>query len=182
MAALDGHGTAEVRSLAYHQRVAEKLLADPSVLVRARAKVRALLDGERCESAARYASGWFRLLEGPVDELAAFITSDSQMPRDFRQASPFAGALEPGERWRLWREAARNTSSIEGETAPPPHVPGTTRWNTRVSTHSAAAIEAQATAPAAAISNASSSEMPAIRRTTAWGTARFGPWRRKRSA
>lgn len=115
MATLDGHRTAELRSLAYHRRVAEKILADPSVLERARAQIGALLDGERSASAARYASGWKRLIDGPVGELVAFITSDTPMARDFRQASPFAGALEPRERWRLWRESARSASGIAGK-------------------------------------------------------------------
>jgi hypothetical protein len=101
--------------LAYHQRVAEKLLTDPSVLEGARAKVRAWLGGELTGVAVSYASEWSRLLEGPVDELVAILTSGSQRATDLRQASPFAGALEPRERWRLWRETVRSASSSQGD-------------------------------------------------------------------
>lgn len=119
MAALDGHRTAEQRSLVYHQRVAEKLLLDPLVLARARMFLQARLDAGSGGVAARYAQGWARLLEGPVDELVAFITSDTQVARDLRQASPFAGALEPRERWRLWREAGTRAASSGGDISEP---------------------------------------------------------------
>ncbi len=55
--------------------------------------------------APHYAHGWRRLLDGPKADLLAFLVSDSQEARDFRQASPFAGALSPRERWDLWRTA-----------------------------------------------------------------------------
>jgi len=45
-------------------------------------------------------------LDGPKTDLVAFLISDSQEARDYRQASPFAGALSARERWDLWRTAA----------------------------------------------------------------------------
>jgi hypothetical protein len=107
MAALDGHRTAELRSLAYHRRVAEKLRTDPGLLRRAREKLQAMLDEVGPSSAtAHYARGWYRLIDGSLDELVAFLESDDPVSRDFRQASPFAGMLGARERWQLWREAA----------------------------------------------------------------------------
>jgi hypothetical protein len=64
----------------------------------------------------------------------------------------------------------------------PLQVPGTTRWNRRVRAHIEAAMAAPIQAPVEAMSSASSREMAAMRRTMACGTARVGPWRRKRVA
>lgn len=105
MARLQGHRTAELRSLAYHRRVAEKLSADPGLLERASAKVDAALGPARSALAPHYAHGWRRLLDGPKADLLAFLVSDGQEARDLRQASPFAGALSARERWDLWRAA-----------------------------------------------------------------------------
>jgi hypothetical protein len=45
-----------------------------------------------------------RLLELPLPQLSAQLVDPSQRARDLRQATPFAGALDPRERWRLWKE------------------------------------------------------------------------------
>jgi hypothetical protein len=114
MARLDGHRTAELRSLAYHRHVAKKLCADPNLMVRARAKLDAdLADAAPGSGAAHYARGWLRRLDGSRAELLEFLTSDSQEARDFRQASPFAGALSARERWQLWRDAAKSSIGTE---------------------------------------------------------------------
>lgn len=102
---LDGHRTAERRSLAYHRRVAEHLAQRPQLRHKALEKVTRLLDlAPTTASNTHYATGWKKLLEGPLDELIAFLTDDSQTARDYRQSSPFAGALDPKERWNLWRD------------------------------------------------------------------------------
>jgi hypothetical protein len=107
MVRLQGHRTAELRSLAYHRRVAEKLRGDRDLLARARANVDAAIHEAGSESgAAYYALGWRRRIDGALADLLEFLISDSQEARDFRQASPFAGALNARERWQLWREAA----------------------------------------------------------------------------
>jgi len=89
MARLDGHRTAELRSLADHRLVAQKLRDDPELIARARAKLDAVLADAAPGSGA------------------------AQEARDHRQASPFAGALSARERWQLWRDAA--TASIGTE-------------------------------------------------------------------
>lgn len=107
MARLQGHRTAELRSLAYHRRVAEKLVQDRSLLEHARERIEDSIRGATPGSlAAEYALGWRQLLEGPLAALLEFLASDSHEARDLRQASPFAGALTARERWQLWREAA----------------------------------------------------------------------------
>jgi hypothetical protein len=115
MVELDGHRTAEHRSLVYHRRIAEMVVTDAAVLARVRAKLKAQLEAGGDGTAARYTQGWSRWLEGPAHELVAFITSDSQEAKDFRQSSPFAGALSPRERWLLWRRAGMEASMASGE-------------------------------------------------------------------
>lgn len=100
----DGHRTAERRSLAYHRHIAERVAQQPELRQKALDKVNKLLDAASTSgSSSHYAAGWKKLLEGPLDELIAFLTVDSQTARDYRQSSPFAGALDPRERWKLWR-------------------------------------------------------------------------------
>ena len=114
MAGLDGHRTAELRSLAYHCRVAEKLRDDRSLIARACSKLDAVIrDAAPGSPAAHYALGWRRLLDGSPAALFEFLTSDSQEARDFRQASPFAGALSARERWQLWRDTATQPTGID---------------------------------------------------------------------
>ncbi|HEY3820867.1 MAG TPA: hypothetical protein VGL81_27070 [Polyangiaceae bacterium] len=98
MAVVDPHRLAELRSLAYHRAVAERL-GEPRVLESARARVRSWLEhGDM----AHYAREWQRLLDGPVEELREALQADEERSRALRQASPFAGAVDPRERWRIW--------------------------------------------------------------------------------
>lgn len=51
-------------------------------------------------------TGYVLLGYGPLDDLIAFMVSNDPVAMDFRQASPFAGALGARERWQLWRDVA----------------------------------------------------------------------------
>ena len=99
-----GHRTAELRSLAYHRAIADRIRADRSVLEAARQRV----SGWRQSSTvhARYVEAWCRLLELPIDALVIRLVDDSEHMRDLRQVSPFAGALDARTRWRIWRSVA----------------------------------------------------------------------------
>jgi len=54
---------------------------------------------------SRYVAIWRQLLDGPIEDLVVFLGSDSELAKDCRQASPFAGLLTPQERWSIWRDA-----------------------------------------------------------------------------
>ena len=95
-----GHGIVEKRSLRYHAAISERLRRDQSILERTRARVEAWI--EHGTVAPSYAQGWQQILERPLPEILAFLTSDSERARAFRQVSPFAGVLSAKERWRLW--------------------------------------------------------------------------------
>ncbi len=98
---LDGHRTAERRSLALHALVADRL--DDAAIARALERI----DGWRAEPSARdpaMLDRWERLLRGPRAELAAALTADTAAARDLRQHTPFASVVAPRERWRIVRE------------------------------------------------------------------------------
>ena len=95
-----GHSVVEQRSLRYHALIAQRLSTDAAILERARMRVDQWIT--QGTVAPYYAAGWKRVLESPLVEVSAFLTQDSEEARAFRQVSPFAGALTPRERWRLW--------------------------------------------------------------------------------
>ena len=47
---------------------------------------------------------WRAVFELPIEVLAARLIEDTPEMARLRSVSPFAGELEPRERWRLWRE------------------------------------------------------------------------------
>jgi hypothetical protein len=99
---MDLHRLAEERSVAYHSAIAERLRDYPEVLENARRRVQEWLasrEGERF-----YARKWAEILSGDVPSIAAFLVERSELATELRQSSPFAGALRPQERWKIWRE------------------------------------------------------------------------------
>lgn len=114
---MSSHRLAEARSLAYHRAVAAKLLRDPSLLDQVRDRLDEWIrEGGR---SAGYALEWRRFVDLPVPELAAFLGEESERATAMRQATPFAGLLEPRERWRIWsavRDSFGRKDALPGET------------------------------------------------------------------
>jgi hypothetical protein len=98
---VDPHRLAEQRSLAYHRAVAARIVREPALIERARAKLAAWLAEGRSPF---YAHAWEQILSAPAESISRFLVSDTEEARALRQATPFAGALEPRERWRIWKE------------------------------------------------------------------------------
>ncbi|HSO21295.1 MAG TPA: hypothetical protein VLT81_00225 [Chondromyces sp.] len=95
------HQVAEERSLALHREVARKLRERPELLEQARDRVRGWLESG---SVSRFwAEAWLETLSAPLDKVIARITDPSEHARALRQSSPFAGVLEPRERWEILR-------------------------------------------------------------------------------
>lgn len=99
---MDPHRLAEERSLAYHRVIAERLEAAPEMLAAARARVAGWIAA--VEAAPWYALQWREVLDGDLASIRRFLTERSERAVELRQSSPFAGALDARERWRLWRE------------------------------------------------------------------------------
>ncbi len=102
---MDPHALAEARSLALHCAVCARLEADPHLLD----VVRGRLDlwSSDPTKPQHYVRRWRELIDGPTDELRAALTQDDADARALRQASPFAGIIDPRERWRIWEEVRR---------------------------------------------------------------------------
>jgi hypothetical protein len=98
---MDLHHLAEERSLAYHRAVAEQLLREPSLIEVARARAAKWLAEGR---SSHYARRWCEILARPVEEIARRMVDEGEDARALRQATPFAGMIDPRERWRIWRE------------------------------------------------------------------------------
>ena len=94
------------QSILLHSEVAERLQADPSILDRARSRVRSWLEDGSVHR--YYVEAWERVLSQSVDEVAAFLVHTSEHACALRQVSPFAGVLDPRTRWRLLRRVRKN--------------------------------------------------------------------------
>lgn len=106
---MDAHRLAEERSLAYHKAIAGRLQREPEILEKARQRVRTWLAPG--ESAPFYARKWAEVLAGDPPSIAAFLAERSELADELRQSTPFAGALKPRERWRIWRETRDHFAS-----------------------------------------------------------------------
>jgi len=105
---MDRHRLAELRSLAFHRVVAERIRRDPAVLERARGRVqRWLADAPH----AFHARAWAEALAGPTESVLALLVDPGERACELRQSTPFAGALGARERWALWREVAERSDA-----------------------------------------------------------------------
>ena len=96
-----GHRRAELRSLAYHRAVANRL--DHLLVEDARRRLHTWrLDGK---IDPHYGDRWEAVLSRPLSKVRSFISRDTQEARDLRQSSPFAGVLTEQERQRILRIA-----------------------------------------------------------------------------
>jgi hypothetical protein len=103
-----GHLRLDQRSLAMHRAIAAKLTDNPALVGLARANLDRW-SGSTDPRSAPYFEQWRQLLNLPVPELAALLQEDSERMTALRQCSPFAGALEPKERWAIYDAFAVGT-------------------------------------------------------------------------
>lgn len=107
------HSRLDERSLALHQLVARKVLADPALLKKAQENLRRwqTLDG----SPSLALSEWADILSGPVDQVARFLAEPSERAIRLRQSSPFAGILTETERQAIYESYSTGTYHPRGE-------------------------------------------------------------------
>lgn len=99
---MDLHRLAEERSIAYHRVIAGRLLRQPEILEKARRRVQEWM-ASRAEPPF-YARKWAEILASDVSTIAAFLVERSELAIELRQSTPFAGALDPQERLKIWHE------------------------------------------------------------------------------
>jgi hypothetical protein len=107
---LQGHQRLDRRSLALHRAIADKLCANTALLAIARENL------ERWSLARGlsrpYWDRWREILDLPLSCVPELIVEDSETMTAMRQATPFAGILEPKERWTIYErfEQERETA------------------------------------------------------------------------
>jgi hypothetical protein len=97
---LRGHQRIDQRSLALHRAIAEKLRAQPALIEIARDN----LDRWSLASTSSqpYWDAWREILSRPLPEILDLLGEESEAMAAMRQATPFAGVLEPAERWAIY--------------------------------------------------------------------------------
>lgn len=105
---VDPHRLAELRSVAYHRAIVARW---QSLDAEAGARRFLVKHGARAEASRPYLERWRALLDGPRAALFERMTADDDDGRALRQCTPFAGMLDPRERWRIWAEVKRDAEA-----------------------------------------------------------------------
>jgi hypothetical protein len=100
----------ERKSLAYHEAVAERLCADPSLVGIVRTRLQWYR--ERNPSSASYYDQWASLLSGPLSELINVMVGTSSECCAMRQENPFVDLISQRERAAIYRQVVEE---IDGE-------------------------------------------------------------------
>lgn len=95
------------RSLELHRAIADKLAADPALVVGTARKNVALMLQTNPE-AKGLLGAWRRVLLLPTSELIDLLQDPRPPARELRHVSPFAGVLSPSERWDVYRRFGRS--------------------------------------------------------------------------
>jgi len=90
------HSRLDERSLALHRLVAQKMLATPALLDKARSNVRRWRESHSTPSLAL--AEWEQILNSTVDQVAKFLVERSERATRLRQSSPFTGILTETQR------------------------------------------------------------------------------------
>jgi hypothetical protein len=97
---LAGHQRIDRRSLELHRAIAAKLRAHPELMEIARENLaRWSAKGGRSQP---YWDAWREILDRPVEEVLQLLVEDTERMTAMRQATPFAGVLDPAERWAIY--------------------------------------------------------------------------------
>jgi hypothetical protein len=95
-----GHRRIDERSVALHRAVAEKLRNNPALLQIAIENLDRWYD--HAAHSRPYLDEWRRILRLPLEEVLTLIGQEGERMTALRQNSPFAGVLEPAERWAIY--------------------------------------------------------------------------------
>jgi hypothetical protein len=96
------HRAIDQRSLVLAQAVADRLLQQPELVVRARATVARWL--MTCSPRVRPTlNEWDQVLTGSIGGVISLLTGTDERSRRLRQSNPFAGALPQEERLAILR-------------------------------------------------------------------------------
>ena len=105
-----GHQRIDQRSLELHRAIAAKLRAHPELLGIARDNLARWSEtGSRSQP---YWDTWREILNRPLEEILDLMQEESERMAALRQATPFAGVLEPKERWAIYARFAPDRTAV----------------------------------------------------------------------
>ena len=105
--AYSDHTRLDERSLTLHRLIARKLMADPSLLDKARNNLRRWQEANDSPSLAF--AEWAQILTSPVDQVAQLLGERSERATRLRQSSPFCGILTEAERRAIYESYSTRT-------------------------------------------------------------------------
>ena len=94
------HDRIERRSLALHKAIAAKLRGQPDLLATAQDNIERW--SRQRNNSQPYLDEWREILRGPLSEILELIEQDTPRMGELRQSTPFAGVLDPRERWHIY--------------------------------------------------------------------------------
>jgi len=97
-------------SLEYHRLVAQQLERDPALLAAARSRVAGWLSAAAPHP--HYAQAWSALLASPLPIIQTRLVDPGPEAAALLQVTPFAGAISPRARWKLWREVRQRHAGV----------------------------------------------------------------------
>ena len=97
---LVGHRRIDRRSLELHRAIAAKLQAHPALLEIARDNLARWSSSQG--RSQPYWDAWREILGRPLPEILELLGEERERMDAMRQSTPFAGVLEPAERWAVY--------------------------------------------------------------------------------
>jgi transcriptional regulator with XRE-family HTH domain len=94
------------RSLAYHRAIVTSLRKDSGSAIKQAKRTLNRMTGAHPGAKALF-DRWRLWLDFPVEELISRLLDPGLVAREMRQVSPFAGLLEPHERFKILKEFQR---------------------------------------------------------------------------
>ncbi len=97
----------DLRSLAYHQAIIEKLKHEPKAVL-AKARQNLAIQSKKHPDVKKLFDHWKQWLDFPMDDLIHCCLDSSVFARDMRQVTPFAGILSAEERLEILNKFRKN--------------------------------------------------------------------------
>jgi hypothetical protein len=106
---LRGHQRIDRRSLELHRAIAAKLREHPELIEIAHDNLARW--SATVGRSQPYWDAWREILRRPLPEVLDLMVEDSERMTALRQATPFAGVLDPKERWAIYERFASDRIS-----------------------------------------------------------------------
>ena len=97
---LNRHRELELRSIQLHRAVALKIALEPAIIESTKNEISTLI--LKHQESTKYFLKWLDILSHSLSFIQEKLVEDSEEMATLRQSSPFAGVLNPRERWEIY--------------------------------------------------------------------------------